>query len=76
MIFWIREIAGWILVVAALVVMRTGLNFAMTSDSPRIIEASVIIFGALGLLRAGILLIRMSTAARICQLDGRHEGKS
>ena len=52
MIFWIREIAGWILVVAALVVMRTGLNFAMSSDSPRIVEASVIIFGALGLLGA------------------------
>ena len=76
MIFWIREIAGWILVVAALVVMRTGLNFAMSSDSPRIVEASVIIFSALGLLRAGILLIRISTAARICQLDGKHEGKS
>ncbi len=73
MMFWIREIAGWVLVVAALVVMRIGLNFALTSGSPKIVEASVAIFASLGLLRAGILLIRISTAARICKLDRHHE---
>ena len=73
MIFWIREIAGWVLVVAALVVMRMGLNFALTSGSPKIVEASVVIFASLGLLRAGILLIRISTAARICKLDRQQE---
>ena len=71
--FWIREIAGWLLVAAALLVMRTGLNFALTSESPKIVEASVVIFASLGLLRAGILLIRISTAARICKMDRQHE---
>jgi len=75
MIFWIREIAGWVLVVAALVVMRIGLTFALTSGSPKIVEASVAIFASLGLLRAGILLIRISTAARISTLD-RQQDKS
>ena len=74
MIYWIREIAGWGFVVAALYVMRMGLNFAMSSESPKIVEASVVIFASLGLLRAGILLIRISTAARICQSD-RQQGK-
>jgi len=73
MIFWIREIAGWVLVAAALIVMRMGLNFVLSSESPRIVEASVVIFASLGLLRAGILLIRISTAARICKLDGQQE---
>ena len=74
MIFWIREIAGWALVAAALVVMRLGLSFALSSESPKIVEASVTIFASLGLLRAGIFLIRISTVARICQSD-RHEEK-
>ena len=73
MMFWIREIVGWVLVVAALVVMLMGLNFALSSGSPKIVEASVVIFASLGLLRSGILLIRISTAARICKLDRQHE---
>ena len=71
--FWIREIAGWALVAGALVVMRLGLSFALSSESPKIVEASVIVFASLGLLRAGILLIRISTVARICQLDRYQE---
>lgn len=73
MMFWIREIVGWVLVATALIVMRMGLNFALSSESPRIVEASVVIFASLGLLRAGILLIRISTAARICKLDRQQE---
>jgi len=72
MIYWIREIAGWGFVVAALYVMRIGLNLALL-ESPKIVEASVVIFASLGLLRAGILLIRISTVARICQLDRQEE---
>ncbi|MDA1230505.1 MAG: hypothetical protein O2856_07010, partial [Planctomycetota bacterium] len=73
MMFWIREIAGWVLVAASLYVMHIGLDFALSSESPKIVEASVVIFASLGLLRAGILLIRISTAARICKLDRQHE---
>jgi hypothetical protein len=73
MLFWIREIAGWILVAAGLIVMRIGLNFALAADSPKIVEASVVIFASLGLLRAGVLLVRISTAARICKLDRMQE---
>jgi len=66
MLFWIREIAGWVLVLASLWLIRLGLTFVSDPMSPRIVEASVVMFAALGLLRMGILLIRISTAARIC----------
>jgi hypothetical protein len=69
--FWTREIAGWLLVVVALFLVQTGLQLVSNLDSPRIIEASVVMFAAMGVLRAGIYLIRMSTAARICRSELR-----
>ena len=66
MFFWIREIVGWALVVAALFLIRLGVSYVADPEAPRIIEASVIMFAAMGLVRMGILLIRVSTAARIC----------
>lgn len=73
MLFWLREIAGWSLVALSLFVLRIGLNFALNTDKPKIIEAAVVLFAALGVLRAGILLIRMSTAARICRTDREND---
>lgn len=67
--FWLREIAGWILVVAALYLIHKALGFVADLEQPRVIEAGVLVIGGLGLLRAGTLLIRISTAARICRLD-------
>lgn len=62
---WLREIAGWALVLCALYLIRRGLVFVTDLESPRIVEAAVVFFAGLGVLRAGILLIRISTAARI-----------
>ena len=69
--FWIREIAGWALVIFALVMVQTGLGYLSNLDRPKVFEAGVVIIGGLGVLRAGILLIRISTTARICQTDNR-----
>lgn len=69
MFFWMREIAGWALVGLSLVMFRIGLTFVTDLESPRIVEAGVIIFAGAAILRAGILLIRISTAARICRTD-------
>ena len=69
MFFWIREILGWVLVVIALGLLREGVNMVADPEAPRIVEAGVLIFGSLGLARLGVLLIRISTAARICQKD-------
>ena len=57
--FWLREILGWALVAVSLVILRIGMNFAMNTTEPKIVEASVVLFAAMGVLRAGILLIRI-----------------
>lgn len=67
--FWIREIAGWGLVAFSLFLIQRGLSFASTLDQPRVIEGASIMLTGVLVMRAGILLIRISTAARICQLD-------
>ncbi len=69
MIFWIREIAGWLLVMFALYMLRLGMLFLTNSDSPQIIEAGIAIIAGLGVLRAGLLLIRISAAARLVLSD-------
>ena len=68
---WIREIAGWALVIFALVLIQTGLGYLSNLERPKVVEAGVVMLGALGLLRAGVLLIRISTAARISRSDDR-----
>lgn len=67
--FWLREIAGWALVVMALYLMYVALVFLMDLQSPRVVEAGVIVIAGLGVLKAGVLLVRISTAARICRID-------
>ena len=67
--FWIREVAGWTLVVIALALIQTGLTYVTNLDRPKVVEAAVIMIVGSGVLRAGILLIRISTAARICRTD-------
>jgi hypothetical protein len=69
--FWIREIAGWLLVIFAVLMLQTGLDYLSNLDRPKVVEAGVVMLGALGVLRAGILLIRISTAAKICRDDDR-----
>ncbi len=69
--FWIREIAGWALVIFALFLIQAGLGYLSNLDRPKVVEAGVVMLGALGVLRAGVFLIRISTAARICRADDR-----
>ena len=66
MFFWIREIAGWALLIVGLFLLRLGVGYVGNSEEPQIIEGGVLIFGAGTVLRVAVLLIRVSTAARIC----------
>ncbi|MCF7960415.1 MAG: hypothetical protein K9M08_06695 [Pirellula sp.] len=67
MFFWLRELAGWGLILVALYLVRTGLVFISDMQSPRIVESAVVMLTALGILKAGVLLIRISTAARVAK---------
>ena len=69
MLFWLREIAGWALVVVSLYLISVGLEYVTDMQEPRIVEAGVVMFVGTSVLRAGILLIRVSTAARICRVE-------
>lgn len=63
--FWVREIAGWLLVLVALYMLRIGLVFLSDINSPRIIESAIVMLSGLGVMRCGVLLVRVSTAARL-----------
>jgi hypothetical protein len=65
MFFWLREVAGWGLILLSLYWLRMGINFVWDLSSPQIIQASIIIFASLGVLRAGIFLLRLSTTTRL-----------
>ncbi len=67
MFFWIREIAGWLLILVSLYMIRMGLLFVSDLDNPKIIEALVVVLGGIAILKAGTLLVRLSTIARITQ---------
>lgn len=66
MFFWIRELAGWSLLAAALYLIATALQFV---NDRQVIEASIVVFASLTVMRAGILLIRMNTVARISRFS-------
>ena len=65
MFFWVREIVGWALILLALYWLRVGIQFIWDLESPQIIQASVIVFASLGVLRAGVFLVRLSTTSRL-----------
>jgi uncharacterized membrane protein len=67
MFFWIREIAGWLLVLVSLYMLRIGLLLLNDINSPRIFESGVVMLAGVGVMRCGILLVRVSTAARMCR---------
>ncbi|MCA9035765.1 MAG: hypothetical protein KDA91_11580 [Planctomycetaceae bacterium] len=69
MFFWLREIAGWALVAIALFLINIGLSYVTDMQEPRVVEAAVVMFVGTSVMRAGILLVRVSTAARACRLD-------
>ena len=67
MFFWLREIAGWLLIVVSLFMLRIGLIYLNDNNNPRIIESGVVMLAGLGVMRCGVLLVRVSTAARLCR---------
>jgi hypothetical protein len=64
LLFWLREVAGWVLVAAGLV----GFAFAgVMLTREKAIEASTLTFASFVLFRGGIHLLKVAVAARICQ---------
>lgn len=66
MMLWVREIAGWLLIGIALYLVRLAVLFVIDLEAPRITEGTVLVLASFGILRTGLHLIRLATAARLC----------
>lgn len=66
MFFALREIAGWLLSLFGVYLIWMGVSLLQAYEvEPRMIEGSAICAAGVMVLRFGIHLIRVSTAARI-----------
>jgi len=63
--FWIREIAGWLLVGLGLCVFYVCYLLLM-QPGPRILEAGPLTLIGVIIFRGGIHLLKVAVAARIC----------
>jgi hypothetical protein len=66
--FRTREIAGWLLVLFGLYLIRMALDFV---GNRQVVEASVVVFAAMAVFRGGIHLVKVATAAHICLVAER-----
>jgi hypothetical protein len=64
MFFWIRETIGWALVIFAIVLVSMALRYV---GNRQVVEGGVVAATSVAILRTGVLLIRMSTAARLAR---------
>lgn len=62
MFFWIRELVGWGLLASALYLIVIAVRLV---GDRQVIEASVVVFSSLVVMRTSVILIRINTAARI-----------
>ena len=68
MFFWIREVIGWVLLALALYIIRIAIDFV---GNRQVLEAGIVMGGALLVMRCGMLLIRLNTVARIALLSDK-----
>jgi hypothetical protein len=71
-LFWIRELAGWILVAAGIVLFWFALAFL---GNRQVIEGAVVAVIGIVVFRGGIHLIKVATAAQVV-LRARRETAS
>lgn len=72
MFFWVREIFGWLLVAAALFLFYMCLLYV---GDRKVVQAMLVATVSTVLFRGGLLMIRLSTAARVV-LQARRQAES
>jgi hypothetical protein len=63
--FWIRELAGWLLIALGIYVFFIC-YVILVNQGPHLIEAGPLTFIGFIIFRGGIHLLKVATAARIC----------
>lgn len=61
--FWLREIAGWLLVALGLIMFYLAYEFLLAR---KLIEVGPLTFMGFIVFRGGIHLLKMAVAARLC----------
>jgi hypothetical protein len=69
--FWIRELAGWVLVILGLYVFLICIDILLNRVGPRgpaplILEAGPLTVIGIIIFRGGIHLLKVAVAARVC----------
>jgi hypothetical protein len=64
--FWLREVAGWVLVLLGLLMFYECFDVLVLSDRHMIFEAGSLVLIGIFLFRGGIHLLKVAVAARIC----------
>jgi hypothetical protein len=63
--FWVREVAGWVLVLLGLFVFYICLGILLTDGSWLLESIPLMIIGIV-VFRSGIHLLKVAVAARVC----------
>jgi hypothetical protein len=64
--FWIREIIGWLLLLAGMYVFFVCFAMLTNATLARVVEAGPLAFIGFVIFRGGIHLLKVSVAARVC----------
>ena len=64
--FWIREIAGWLLILLGLYIFFVCLTEVVGRPNPRIFSAPIVLIIGFIIFRGGIHLLKVAVAARVC----------
>lgn len=64
--FYIREVAGWVLVVLGLVLFYQVFAFLTREPYPAFLESGPLLLMGIFVFRGGIHLLKVAVAARIC----------
>ncbi len=63
--YWIRELAGWLIVGIGLLLIYVAYTMC-DQYQPRILEAWPMVIGGIFVFRGGIHLLKVAVAARVC----------
>jgi hypothetical protein len=64
--YWLRELAGWLIVGVGLLLIYLAYVMLEYYATPRILEAWPLVIAGIFVFRGGIHLLKVAVAARVC----------